>query len=318
MAPLQVPLLFHPFVRPMVWGGRRLARIGKTLPVGERCGESWDVSDHPLHRSVVAAGPMAGVSLRTLMEQHRQALLGAAAARYDVFPWLFKHLDASDWLSVQVHPDAASVAHLWPGEGSKTEAWFILDAESDARIYAGLKKGVGPAELRQGVEQGNVQDYLHSFVPRTGDCVFLPAGTVHALGGGILLAEIQQTSDATFRLFDWNRRDAQGNSRKLHIDESFAAIDWNAGPVTPVHAEAGGQNLVRCEFFELTFGRASKPFTWGGVGGVQAVVVIRGAATLEDNRLEPGQVWLLPADLPAVTCNPSADFEFLLVTLPPC
>ncbi|HJT77710.1 MAG TPA: type I phosphomannose isomerase catalytic subunit [Gemmataceae bacterium] len=151
------PFCFHPFLRPMVWGGRRLATLlGKSLPGGEPYGEAWEVSDHPLHRSIVAAGPLAGVSLRDLMTERRAALLGPAAGRYDTFPWLIKLLDAADWLSVQVHPDERSVRELWPGEGSKTEAWFIVDAAPGSRIYAGLRPGVARPDLLAALEAGTV------------------------------------------------------------------------------------------------------------------------------------------------------------------
>src|SRR5438874_89675 len=151
----QTPLRFTPFLRPMVWGGRRLGEVlGKPLPSGERYGESWDVSDHVQHRSIVAAGPHTGRSLRWLMEHEQVSLLGPAAAAYTIFPWLVKFLDASDWLSVQVHPDEEAVVRLWPGEGSKTEAWFVLDAAPGSRIYAGLLPGTDEARLRAALKTG--------------------------------------------------------------------------------------------------------------------------------------------------------------------
>src|SRR5205823_3396050 len=186
---------------------------------------------HPLHRSRISTGPHRGRTLRDLMEQQRVALLGPSAAVHEQFPWLIKFLDACDWLSVQVHPDERTVRRLWPGEGSKTEAWFVLDAQLGSRIYAGLLPGTDEQCLRAAAGEGTVAECLHSFTPRPGDCVFLPAGTVHAVGGGVLLAEVQQTSDATFRLFDWNRRDAQGKSRPLHLDEALASTHWHRGPV---------------------------------------------------------------------------------------
>src|SRR5262249_32387283 len=151
-------------------------------------GESWEVSDHPLHRSIVADGPWAGTSLRQLMEQERGELLGRAAERHAVFPWLVKFLDANDWLSVQVHPDEQAVQEMGPGEGSKTEAWFVIDAAPESRIYAGLLPGVDETRLRAALAAGTVTDCLHCFTPQPGDCVFLPAGTVHAVGGGVLMA----------------------------------------------------------------------------------------------------------------------------------
>src|SRR5206468_7878875 len=130
------------------------------------------------------------------------------------------------------------------GEGSKTEAWFVLEAQPGSRIYAGLLPGVDEHCLRAASAAGTVAHCLHCFTPRPGDCVFLPAGTVHAVGGGVLIAEIQQTSDATFRLFDWNRKDAQGNSRQLHIEESLASIHWGQGPVQPLRVtEANGHRV---------------------------------------------------------------------------
>src|SRR5262249_19325002 len=158
-------------------------------------------------------------------------LLGAD--RCAVFPWLVKYLDARDWLSVQVHPDDEAVRRLWPGEGGKTEAWFVLAAAPESKIYAGLLPGVDEPALRKALATGTVADCLHQFRPRPGDCLFLPAGTVHAVGGGVLLAEVQQTSDATFRLFDWNRVDAQGRPRSLHVEQALACINWRQGPVLP-------------------------------------------------------------------------------------
>ncbi len=321
MISLTTPLRFVPFLRPMVWGGRSLSKLGKVLPSDEPYGESWELSDHALHRSVVAGGPLAGISLRQLMEQARQPLLGPAAAKYPTFPWLFKFLDCCDWLSVQVHPDESAVQRLWPGEGSKTEAWFVLEARPGSRIYAGLLPGVGPAEFRQAVEQGTVQECLHSFAPQAGQCIFLPAGTVHAVGGGVLLAEIQQTSDATFRLFDWNRCDAQGRTRKLHIEEGLASIAWTMGPVHPEQVPAAGppceQALVRCRYFHVDFVESAKPFVVGGMGGLQALAVLSGGGRFSGGEdIVSGQVWLLPAYMPKQELLPSSPTAFLRCTLP--
>lgn len=257
MTRLDQPLRFQPFFRPTAWGGRRLARfLGKNLPPGLPCGESWEVTDHPSHASVLATANLYGHTLRQLMERHREELLGPAAARFERFPWLIKLLDVHDWLSVQVHPDDVKVRELLPGEGAKSEAWCVLDAEPGSLVYAGLRPGIGPAELRDALRQGTaVADCLHRFVPRPGDVLYLPAGTVHAVGGGVLLAEIQQTSDATFRLYDWDRKDAAGQPRTLHIEQALASIDWTQGPCDPVPAwpthgrEREWQTaLVRCAF----------------------------------------------------------------------
>src|SRR5262249_34861380 len=151
-------------------------------------------------------------------------------------PWLVKHLDCHDWLSVQVHPNDDNVKQWWPGERGKTEVWFVVDTLPGSRIFAGLQPGVDETTLRKALATGTVADCLHSFEPRPGHWCFRAAGTVHAVGCGVVLAEVQQTSDATFRLFDWNRCDAHGKSRTLHIEEGLACIDWKQGPVHPVAA----------------------------------------------------------------------------------
>jgi len=313
------PLRFESFLRPMVWGGRALAaRLGKALPTGQPYGEAWEVSDHALHRSVVAEGPWRGTTLRQLMHGQREALLGPAASRFSTFPWLIKFLDACDWLSVQVHPDKTAVKTLWPGEGSKAEAWYVIDAAPGSKIYAGLLPGVGPAQLREALAAGSAQDCLHCFTPRPGDCVFLPAGTVHAVGGGVLFAEIQETSDATFRLFDWNRVDAQGKSRTLHIEESFKAIHWERGPVQPVRAgEEPRASLVGCEEFALDLVRGSAPIDLSGAGRLRTLIVIDGAGHWSTGaEVSRGHAWVLPAALGECTIQPEGDFTALLATLP--
>jgi mannose-6-phosphate isomerase len=323
------PLRFKPLLRPLVWGGRRLGEmLGKTLPDDQPYGESWDVSDHASHSSCVADGPLAGVTLRQLMTERRGELLGAAAERYKVFPWLIKWLDAHDWLSVQVHPDDIKVKRWWPGEGGKTEAWFVVDALPGSKIYAGLQPGVDEKSLRTALAAGTVAECLHSFVPRPGDCVFLPAGTVHAVGGGVLMAEVQQTSDATFRLFDWNRRDAQGMSRTLHVEEALACIDWRQRPVKPVHgvafsttvAASRPQVLASCQYFDLEIRRESQPFSVGGQGRLQVLMPVAGHGVLTTpdggETLAAGQAWVLPASAAAERCLPEDTLAFLLCTLP--
>ncbi len=313
------PLRFEPFLRPMPWGGRKFGRfLGKNLPTGQPHGESWEVSDHPLHHSRLTTATGFGLTLHQLMAEDRVTLLGAAAKQHAVFPWLFKLLDAQDWLSVQVHPDEVAVKKLWPGESAKTEAWFILDADPGSRVYAGLKPGVGPKELRHALELGTVADCLHSFVPKPGDCVFLPAGTVHAVGGGVFFGEIQQTSDATFRLFDWNRRDAQGNARQLHIEEAFASIHWNQGPVEPIApTDAATQRVVACGYFEIDRIHWPSTTSVGGLNRMQALVVTAGQGRFDNGEFcMPGDVWVLPAALPATPLHVETPLSGLLCTLP--
>lgn len=321
----------------MVWGGRQLGEVlGKTLPTDSSYGESWEISDHPSHASVVSDGPHKGQTLRLLMERHSAALLGESAGRYSRFPWLVKLLDAWDWLSVQVHPNDADVLRLWPGEGGKTEAWFVLAAAPESRIYAGLLPGVDEKVLRKALRDGTVGDCLHQFSPRPGDCLFLPAGAVHAVGGGVLMAEVQQTSDATFRLYDWDRRDANGRMRQLHIEEALACINWKTGPVHPVRpahyrgngvsssrqsAVASRERLVHCPYFTLQYLHYSEPFTFETAGALQVLLVLHGRGSLQTSegicQLTPGVTVLLPAALENLTCHPTDNLGLLLSTLPP-
>jgi mannose-6-phosphate isomerase len=313
----------------MVWGGRKLGDIlHKPLDPNQTYGESWEVSDHELHESVVAAGPANGKTLRQLMQENRDDLLGPAAYRYQKFPWLVKFLDANDWLSVQVHPDEQAVAKLWRGEGSKTEVWFVLQASPESHIYAGLRPGVDEKKLRAALADGQVTECLHRFEPRAGDCVFLPAGTVHAVGGGVLIAEIQQTSDATFRLFDWNRRDAQGKSRTLHIEESLASIHWDQGPVQPIKVSDFGkdakqpkhQSLIQCPYFSLDFVRTLSPLSLGGEERLRAIVILEGQGqwvhSCFKDFVKSGEVWVLPASIPSLDLRPEPGLSMLMCSLP--
>lgn len=323
---MRSPLRFRPHLRPMVWGGRSLGSLlNKPLPAEGAYGEAWEISDHASHRSVIAEGPIAGQTLRQLMEEEPEALVGGSGEGQ--FPWLVKFLDCHDWLSVQVHPSEESVQHLWPGEGSKTEAWFVLDARPGSRAYAGLKPGVDAATMRKAIAEGAAADCLHSFEPRAGDCLFLPAGTVHAVGGGVLMAEVQQTSDATFRLYDWDRAGPNGERRELHVEKALACIDWSAGPVQPLRAEGYGQaegatwqQLVACPYFELIYVRQTGPFRLGGKGRLQAVMVLHGRAevwTPEGIRaLAAGDTLLLPAATGPMWFTPLGGVGLLLSELP--
>ncbi len=318
---LSHPLRFTPFFRPMPWGGRELARfLGKSLPVDSLVGESWEVSDHPSHVSSLAMATDFGVSLRQLMSENRRDLLGPGADRFDRFPWLIKLLDAQDWLSVQVHPDDASVKSLLPGEQGKTEAWLVLSAEPTSRIYAGLLPGIGAKELRAALAGGNVADCLHGFTPRAGDFVYLPAGTVHAIGGGVVIAEIQQTSDATFRLFDWNRLDKQGKPRALHVEQAFASIHWDAGPVHPTNVlewNTPKRSILSGPYFDVEWLVAERSAEFGGVGQLQAFVVAEGRGRFDNGEyFLPGDVWILPAALPRLKLHADATLRGMLCTLP--
>lgn len=255
------PLRFRPLLKRIRWGGRRLGDV-LHKPIGSEhdFAESWEICDHGDDQSVVSGGPFDGLTLRQLMAMHRVKLCGSER-RIHQFPLLVKFLDASDRLSVQVHPNDVQARFFNPRESGKTEAWVILDAKPGSRVFAGLKRGVDQLRLEQHLKNGTVEECLHSYSVRPGDCVFIPAGTVHAIGEGILLAEVQQSSDLTFRLHDWGRVGTDGKPRELHLEESLVCIDFNRGPVDPVIPRAIveptstsaslTEELVACEFFTL-------------------------------------------------------------------
>ncbi len=212
------PLRFRPILRQLIWGGRRLGSV-LHKPIGEASdyAESWELSDYHDAVSVVDEGPLAGATLREMVKSRGAELLGSAIGPREQFPLLVKFIDANEVLSVQVHPDQETGRRL-AGDNGKTETWVILAAEPGSLIYAGLKSGVGPLEFATAIENGSVERLLHSFEPKAGDSILIEAGTVHAIGAGVLLAEIQQMSDATFRVYDWGRLQPDGTPRSAPLD----------------------------------------------------------------------------------------------------
>jgi mannose-6-phosphate isomerase len=220
------PLLFAPILKERIWGGRELERLyAKQLPGTNPIGESWEISDRPGDASVITNGIFAGKTLRWLMENRAVEILGGAKPASDNhFPILCKILDARDKLSLQVHPPAQKAAAL-KGE-PKTEMWFIADAQPGAELYVGLKRGVTRLEFEGKIHSGAVADCFHRVPVKAGDTMFLPSGRVHAIGSGLVIFEIQQNSDTTYRVFDWNRTGLDGKPRELHVPQSLASIDF--------------------------------------------------------------------------------------------
>jgi mannose-6-phosphate isomerase len=302
------PLVFHPLFKERVWGGRELERLfAKPLPAGKTIGESWEISDRPGDESVVANGKFAGQSLRQLMEKFPREILGSARpAAEKRFPILCKILDARDKLSLQVHPPASKAAEL-KGE-PKTEMWYIADAAPGAELYVGLKRGMTRAEFEKRISDGSVAECFHRVPVRTGDTMFLPSGRVHAIGSGLVIFEIQQNSDTTYRVFDWNRVGLDGKPRELHVPQSLASIDFNDFEPPLVQTEFSGDEnarsrpLVRHELFcvdsmDLKSG-ARVPLK---PGQMQIVALVRGKIEIQSGgdtvTLEAGQFCLVPAEL---------------------
>ncbi|MFM2093621.1 MAG: putative mannose-6-phosphate isomerase GmuF [Planctomycetota bacterium] len=319
------PLRFAPLFRRYLWGGRRLeSHLGKAIGEGDDYAESWEIVDRRSDQSTVQFGPLAGQTLHELAARDPESFYGSSSPPPRSFPLLFKFLDAHQTLSVQVHPTDLEAAKLNPPDLGKTEAWVILHAEPGSKIYAGLKSGVDSEMLRTAVKQGMVADCLHQFEPVAGDCVFIPAGTVHALGAGLIVAEIQQASDTTYRLFDWNRVGADGKPRPLHIEESIKAIHFELGAVDPQAPRPTGnrciERLVECDKFVLDRCRTSAAIHIGGDNRFHLLVNLGDAILIEGDPagrpLHRGEVALLPAALGATAVTPERDAEFLDIYLP--
>jgi mannose-6-phosphate isomerase len=321
------PLRFEPIYQYRLWGGRRLAdMLTAPLPTGP-IGEAWILSDRKDHASQVADGSLKGQTIAQLMEQFPEQLLGKLAGRIQRFPLLLKFLDAREMLSVQVHPTAANATLLPAGETAKTEAWVVLEAGQESRIYAGLMPGTTAVNLRRSLVNGAVLDHLAYFTPKPGDAVFVQAGTVHALGGDVVVFEIQQNSDVTFRLYDWNHVDAKtGERRELQVDKAIACINFaqgEVGPVVPVlesRAPVEREKLFDCEHFRLWRLRGESPFVVGALDAARVLVCIDGAGDIERGgatyAVGKGDVFLLPAVIGTCDFQPSSAVTLLEIALP--
>jgi len=304
------PFVFKPIFKERVWGGRAIERLyGKKLPARVPIGESWEISDRPGDVSVIANGPLAGKDLRWLMEHHERELLGEAKSANGRFPLLIKILDAQEKLSLQVHPPAHKAAEL-KGE-PKTEAWYIAHATPGAELYVGLKRGVTRAEFEQKIKTGAVAECFHRVPVKAGDTMFLPSGRVHAIGAGLVIFEIQQNSDTTYRVFDWNRVGLDGKPRDLHVAESVASIDFGdfePGLVNDPFKEAGTLKwrvLVQHDLFKVMLWHSQStgqalvnPSEFLIIAAVEKKIVIANPNG-PNAEIEAGQFCLIPAGIRA-------------------
>jgi mannose-6-phosphate isomerase len=315
------PFIFRPIFKERVWGGRAIERLyGKPLPAGVPIGESWEISDRPGDTSVIANGPLAGKDLRWLMENHERELLGDAKSANGRFPLLIKILDAREKLSLQVHPPAHKAGEL-KGE-PKTEAWYIANAAPGAELYVGLKNGVTRAEFETKIKTGAVAECFHRVPVKAGDTMFLPSGRVHAIGAGLVIFEIQQNSDTTYRVFDWNRVGLDKKPRELHVAESLASIDFEDFEPELVAAKfeesekVRRRNLVKDELFsidefQLKAGAEfridiEQPWIVAVVKGKLSVIAGAGMVSLS-----AGEFCLIPACMKSAEMKVAMDGVFL-------
>ena len=320
------PLTFEPIFQERIWGGRKLESLyGKKLPPGKVIGESWEISDRTDANSVVANGPLAGRTLASLMASNRDAMMGRARSPEGRFPLLIKLLDAQDNLSLQVHPPQHLASEL--GGCAKTEMWYVSAAEPNAMLYAGLRRNVTPDEFAAKTRAGTVAECFHQLPVREGDSLFLPSGRVHALGKGLVIFEIQQNSDTTYRVFDWNRVDSSGKPRQLHIDESLKCIDFEdfepsltSDSYKNVATGVRSRALVRHSLFAVDAlelnanAEYREPITEPRVVGVVSGTV-QIPHTKESITLKAGQFALIPAALNEVRIH-AANAAIVLVAAP--
>jgi mannose-6-phosphate isomerase len=317
------PLTFQPIFKERIWGGRQLAALhAKALPPGRRIGESWEISDRPGDESVIARGQLQGRTLHWLMERRPAELLGPRREMPPRFPLLIKIIDASDTLSLQVHPPPAQAAQL--GGEPKTELWYVAHAAPGAELFVGLKKGVSRADFEAKLARQTVAECFHRIPVKAGDAMFLPSGRVHALGAGTVIFEIQQNSDTTYRVFDWNRLDEHGKSRDLHVEQSLASIDFAdiepaLLPRQTFPAQPGSiRPLVKNELFEVSLREMAGP---GGLplaaGRMEIIGVTDGALRIEAGgdvlHLPAGQFCLIPAQCPAAAASATGPVSFLQI-----
>jgi mannose-6-phosphate isomerase len=321
------PLRFEPIYQYRLWGGRRLANLlSAPLPGDGPIGEAWILSDRDDYSSVVACGPLKGQTLGQLLKHWPEQLLGKLAGQFRRFPLLLKFLDVRSVLSVQVHPSDRQTDYLPAGEHGKTEAWVVLESDAESRIYAGLKPATTADTLRRAIASRTVADHLASFTPKPGDGVFVQAGTVHSLGD-VVVFEVQENSDVTFRLYDWDHVDAKtGRARPLQVDQAMACIDFAQGaigPVVPVVEEVKPvlrERLFLCEQFGLWRLSGESPFMVGAAETPRVLVCIAGDGQLEhdgeDYAVRKGDVLLLPAVVGACLFRPRGVTSMLDISLP--
>ncbi len=308
------PIVFTPIYQERIWGGRKLAdRLGRSLPGSQPVGESWELVDRPEAQSVVAEGPLRGNTLHNLWTHHRAEIFGPRCRNTGPrFPLLCKLLDARDRLSVQVHPPAALAARL-QGE-PKTEMWYFLGCDPGSRIYAGLSAGTTRAAFEEKLGRGEVEGCLHVLPTREGDSIFIPSGRLHAIGEGNLIVEIQQNSDTTYRVFDWNRRGRDGQPRDLHVAESLLSADFNDFTPPLAHLETGV--IAECEYFRVEKKNLSAPEDLRPTGDFALVTVVGGSALCGAHAFFSGDFFLLPAS-EAPPVRPAEESCSVLVTTLP-
>jgi mannose-6-phosphate isomerase len=307
------PLVFESIFMERMWGGRRLAsEFGKNLPAQKLIGESWEIVDRPEAQSVVRNGPLRGKTLHELWTQNRNEIFGEVPDS-PRFPLLLKLLDAHDKLSLQVHPPE-KVANRLGGE-PKTEFWYVLGAEPGAELYLGFRESITRDQFEKRLHDGTAADYVHKIRVKPGDAAFLPAGCFHAAGAGNLLIEVQQNSDTTYRVFDWNRADEMGKERQLHVAQALQSIDFNDVRPQLLHTES--ELLLHHNLFEIRKWNLDSPREIAPRGQFAIAFCLTGSLCCTGVDLKPGEFFLIPAQARDRQLHPRTEATSLLrITIP--
>ena len=325
--PALYPLRFAPIFQYRLWGGRRLSDWLKApLPGDGPIGEAWLLSDRDDHPSRVADGPLRGRTIAQLIEQSPQLVLGQRLEKSRRFPVLLKFLDVQKMLSVQVHPADDKFELIPQGETGKTEGWVVLEAGAGSRIYAGLKPGATPQDL-SALSKQSVEATLASFRPERGQAILIEAGVVHSLGDGIVVFEIQQNSDVTYRLYDWDHIDPQsGRARALQVEQALACIDLDQGPVRPISPldevaqPCKRERLFDEPHFQVWRLQGEVPFSVGAIDKPRVLVCLDGAGSVDHEDagfgMERGTVMLLPASVGVCCFRPQRHVTLLEIAVP--
>ena len=307
-------ITFKPLYKQRVWGGRELERLyGRDLPCGNSAiGESWEVVDRKNDQSVVESGEFVGKTIHELWCDYHEQVFGLGLPTSHRFPLLLKILDARKRLSVQVHPPA-DIARDMGGE-SKTEMWYVAHADPGAEIFVGIREGVTKEIFEIGANEGKTKEHVHRVPVEAGDFMFIPSGRVHAIGGGVVIFEIQENSDTTYRVYDWGRNGLDGVPRALHVQESLKCIDFT--DIEPESGAAEGEVLVHCPQFQVTRWELTvgEPRVVGGDGKFALIALVSGEIRCGERNFCAGDFFLVPADLEAKLIT-SAEALLLHVTL---
>lgn len=316
------PFTFQPILKKIIWGGSDICPFKGITPVQEGIGESWELSHVDGNFSVVAEGELAGKSLDELIQTYGKQLVGGQVMeRFGTrFPLLIKFIDARDNLSIQVHPND-ELAKARHNSFGKTEMWYVIKAAPGAALYSGFSKQIDADEYVERVKNNTFMDVLQRYDVAEGDVFFLPAGRVHAIGAGCFIAEIQQTSNITYRIYDYNRKDANGNTRELHTELAKDAIDYTLYPDYRTHYKAHTNatiELAACKYFTTNLLDIDVTMTrdFSELDSFVVYICMGGSATLQDNKdnklqIHQGQTVLIPADTTSVTLIPTPSAKFM-------